>query len=147
MGNKKKKNFPVKADNDNKALVEAGKKKLIDLLIIIGLTVLLLGVYYYFVRMWNFKPAFIAALIIWAITCVTYWIYNKGFTAKGVTPEMLPDEWSREKKERFIEDGKIRMKKSRWMIFIIVPLSFLFIAEIVVTILLPTFLSSFGFGK
>ncbi len=137
MGNKKKKQISPAEEAKSKALTEAGRKKLVDLLIIILVTVVLLGVYYYFVQTWNFKPAFIAALAVWSVTFIAYWVYNRGFTRRGVTVDMLPDEWSDEEKKEFIEDGKRRLKKSRWMIFIIVPLCFVFIAEIVMTILLP----------
>jgi phosphotransferase system glucose/maltose/N-acetylglucosamine-specific IIC component len=69
-------------------------------------------------------------------------MYNRGFTRKGVTPDMLPDEWSDAKKEQFIEDGKARIKKSRWMLYIIVPLCFVFIVEIFLAFVWPSIYSA-----
>ena len=114
------------------------KKRLLDIGIIVGVTVLLLAVYYYFVKIWAFEIIFTVYMTVWVIFFVAYWIYNRGFTRKGVTPEMLPDEWSDAKKEQFIEDGKRRQKKSRWMIFVIVPLCFVFIVEIAMVFLIPS---------
>ncbi len=51
-----------------------------------------------------------------------YIIYNRGFTRKNVTLDMLPDTWSKEKKEEFIADGKRRFEKSKWMLSVILPL-------------------------
>ncbi len=147
MSNKKKKIKTAEDTSDKHTLTEAGKRKLYDLLIIIVITVLLLGLYYYFVQTWHFESAFLVAIGLWSVSFVAYWVYNRGFTRKNVTPEMLPDEWSDEKKRQFIDDGKRRLEKSKWLIYIIVPLCFLFITEIVITILLPA-LSGFadGFG-
>lgn len=128
-------------------VTEDAKRKLKDLIIIIVTTVLLLGVYYYFVQTWQFQTIFIIYLVIWAAAFIAYWVYNRGFSRKGVTPEMLPDEWSAEKKTQFIEDGKRRMEKSRWLIYIIAPLCFVFIAEIFMTLVWPTiyqFLTKMG---
>ena len=40
---------------------------------------------------------------------LSYVIYNKGFSAKDVTPDMLPDAMSQDEKQAFIEDGKLRV--------------------------------------
>ncbi len=61
---------------------------------------------------------------------VVYVVYNYAFTRKDVTPEMLPGDWSHEKKTDYIQKGKIRAQKSRWMIFIIFPLIVTFIVDI-----------------
>ena len=49
-------------------------------------------------------------------------IYNKGFSAKDVTPDMLPDTMSQDEKQAFIEDGKLRLRRSRWMLTLLIPI-------------------------
>lgn len=114
------------------------KRRLIDVGIILGVTVLLLGIYYCFVKIWAFQMIFSIYMAVWAVLFIAYWVYNRGFSRKGVTPEMLPDEWSDAKKEQFIADGKRRMEKSRWMIYIIAPLCFVFIVEMFLAFVWPT---------
>ncbi len=65
-----------------------------------------------------------------AIFVVIYVVYNYAFTRKNITCEMLPDDWSTEKKTDYIQKGKDRAEKSRWMIFVIFPLVVTFIADI-----------------
>jgi hypothetical protein len=118
------------------------KRRLVDIGIIIGVTVLLLGIYYYYVQTWAFQIVFSIYMVVWVAFFLTYWMYNRGFTRKDVTPDMLPDEWSDAKKEQFIEDGKARIKKSRWMLYIIVPLCFVFIVEIFLAFVWPSIYSA-----
>lgn len=60
---------------------------------------------------------------------VAYIAYNRAFTRKEITVEMLPDDWSLEKKQEYINDGKLRMEKSRWMLSVIIPFLITFMAE------------------
>lgn len=53
---------------------------------------------------------------------IAYIVYNRGFTRKDVTVEMLPESWSEEKKREFIEDSQNRYQKSKWMLSVIIPL-------------------------
>lgn len=53
---------------------------------------------------------------------IAYIVYNRGFTRKDVTREMLPDTWSEEKKTEFIEDTKRRYENSKWMLTVIIPI-------------------------
>ena len=53
---------------------------------------------------------------------IAYIVYNRGFTRKDVTREMLPDTWSEEKKNEFIEDTKRRYENSKWMLTVIIPI-------------------------
>ncbi len=52
---------------------------------------------------------------------IAYIAYNRAFSRKGMTPDMLPDSWSNEKKQEYIEDGVRRQKKSKWMLSVIIP--------------------------
>ena len=60
---------------------------------------------------------------------LAYLVYNRFFYKKGLTKEQLPDDWSEEKKEAFLADGENRMKKSRFMLLIIVPLIITFLFD------------------
>lgn len=53
---------------------------------------------------------------------VVFVVYNRAFTRKGITPEMLPDTMSAVEKAEYVNDGKRRLEKSRWMLSIIIPL-------------------------
>ena len=61
---------------------------------------------------------------------IAYIVYNYAFTRKDVTADMLPDDWSIEKKQEFIQKGKDRAQASRWMIFVIFPLIVTFMADV-----------------
>lgn len=67
----------------------------------------------------------IVYLVYWlafAVVLIAYIAYNRAFNRKGVTVDMLPDSWSEEQKIEFIEDGKRRLEKSKWMLSLIIPL-------------------------
>ena len=68
----------------------------------------------------------IGYMVIFAGFLIAYILYNRAFSRKGITVDMLPDTWSLEKKQQYVEDGERRMKKSRW---IIIPFLVTFIAE------------------
>ena len=53
-----------------------------------------------------FHIVFIAYLVLATAAILGYVIYNRGFSRKGLTAEMLPDEWSEDKKiENVIQEG------------------------------------------
>ena len=60
--------------------------------------------------------------VSFAVFLIVFLIYNRAFTRKNLTVEMLPAEWSKEKKESYIADGKNRYEKSKWMLSVIIPL-------------------------
>lgn len=59
-----------------------------------------------------------------------YVFYNRGFSRKNVTIEMLPLEWTEEEKRDFIEDGERRLKRSKWCLTLLIPLIFTFFMEL-----------------
>ena len=77
-------------------------------------------------------------LIFW------YLIYNRGFSRKGVTPEMLPPEWSDEEKTEFIEDGERRLRKSRPLLIACFAFAFTFLVDVFELTVLPTILGFFA---
>lgn len=60
--------------------------------------------------------------ISFAVLLLIFIIYNRAFTRRKLTVEMLPREWTREQKESYIKDGKDRFEKSKWMLSLIIPL-------------------------
>ena len=72
-----------------------------------------------------------------AILALVFVIYNRGFSRRGVTPEMLPDTMSAEEKKEFIADGERRLLASRWMIAFLFPLVLAIALDVIILILLP----------
>ena len=64
-----------------------------------------------------------------AVILITYLIYNRAFVNKDVTEDMLPPDWSPEKRKAFVEDTRRRAEKSRWMLMLIIPFVVTFMAE------------------
>ena len=60
--------------------------------------------------------------VIFAVFLLVFIIYNRAFTRRNLTVDMLPREWSIEQRENYIADGKKRLEKSKWMLSIIIPL-------------------------
>ena len=68
-----------------------------------------------------------------------YIIYNRGMSRKNVTQDMLPDEWSEEQKSEFIEDGKRRLERSKWMLIFIFAFIVAFAVDILELFVFPLF--------
>ena len=60
--------------------------------------------------------------VVFAAFLSSYIVYNRAFSRKDLTPDMLPRDWSLEKREEYVADGKRRFEKSRWMLSVIIPL-------------------------
>ena len=130
--NKKKKNLSSeKSGNFNQSLTFKKNKKY--LLPLVLNTVLFFGIYSILVRV----SEAIMMITLWtyfALTIAfsfTYIIYNRGFSRMNITPEMLPASMSAEEKNEFIENGKHRLEKSKWMLLIIFPLIMTFLFDTV----------------
>ncbi|MBQ9773851.1 MAG: hypothetical protein IJW30_04235 [Clostridia bacterium] len=72
-----------------------------------------------------------AALGIWFI------IYNRGFATKGATPDMLPNTMSMAEKLAYIEEGKERLRKSRWVLTVLLPMIVAVTVDLIILFLLP----------
>ncbi len=64
-----------------------------------------------------------------AAILISYLLYNRAFVNKDVTEDMLPMDWSPEKRKAFVEDTRRRAEKSRWMLMLIIPFVVTFMAE------------------
>ena len=68
-------------------------------------------------------------MIILTVLIVAYIVYNRGFTRRGVGLEMLPEDWSEERRREFVEDGKRRLSKSKWVLMLIIGFLFTFLFD------------------
>lgn len=75
---------------------------------------------------------------------VAYLVYNRGFSRRGVTEEMLPPEWSEEKKRDFVDSAKQRFDRSRWLLLIIASLFLVFVIDAIDIIILPIIKGALG---
>ncbi len=60
---------------------------------------------------------------------IAYLVYNRAFVNKNVTVEMLPLDWSVERKEAFVAENRRRAEKSRWMVMLIIPFAAVFLLD------------------
>lgn len=103
------------------------------------LSLILLAFYYFSMNFTFFPIVMISYMVALAVLAFIYIVYNRAFSRKGVTEEMLPPEWDVEKKREFIEDGKRRLAKSKWMLMGIIALIVTFVVEAVTLFLIPLF--------
>ncbi len=67
--------------------------------------------------------------VIFAGVLIAYLAYNRAFVNKDVTVDMLPVEWSYDRKVSFVEDNRRRAEKSRWMVTVIIPFAVVFLID------------------
>ena len=109
---------------------KASAKKWLLLLGEIFFTVTAIAVY-------RLAASYSLGFVFWvyvAITFVltmTYLIYNRGLSRRGVTIEMLPDTMSKEEKEEFIADGQRRIAASKWILALLIPFIFTFLFDVI----------------
>ena len=83
--------------------------------------VIILAIYFILVAL-HFEYIFHIYVGVGAVLGLSFVIYNRGFAAKGITPEMLPDSMTPIEKQEYIEAAKLRLKKSRWMLTVLIPI-------------------------
>ena len=109
---------------------EKGKnKKLMQLIITLVTCVVFLFVYFTSIEFSFFPIVFWTYMILLTVLVVMYIIYNRGFSRKGITVDMLPDDWEEEKKLEFVVETKKRLDKSKWMLVIIIAIIFTFLFD------------------
>ena len=129
-----------------------GKKRLLYLFYVIGIAAFLCAIYYlameisvrYSAFYYLFPVVLFTYMASLTVLLFVYIIYNRGFSRKGVTPEMLPDDWSEEKKIEFIENGNIRLKRSKWILVFIISIFCTFIVDTFVMYALPALQNLFS---
>jgi len=104
-------------------------KKLIYLIITLIACVALLFIYrtslefrFFPIVLWGYMISLMALVI-------AYIVYNRGFSRKGITKDMLPDDWSEEEKRKFVDSAKKRLERSKWMLILIIAFLFTFLFD------------------
>lgn len=64
-----------------------------------------------------------------AALLIAYLVYNRGFVNRDVTVDMLPADWTAERKQAFLDDNRRRADRSRWMMVLIIPFVVVFMVE------------------
>ena len=138
---KEKEDLSAKARERKKEAFQKNKKYLFPLLMN---TVLFYGVY----AVLNNTPACTA--VMWTYFAlllgfsVAYIVYNQGFFRKNLTPDQLPSGMSDQEKQDFLDEGKRRMDKSKWMITVIFPLVMTFVIDMAILFVLEPLMQTLG---
>ena len=119
------------------------KNKKYMILLIVN-TVVLVSLYMYLVRQPYFMVALWAYLALTVGFSVAYIVYNRAFSRKGVTPEMLPDTMTADEKAEWIADGERRMERSKWMLTVIFPLVLTFFLDTFVLYVIEPLFTNIG---
>lgn len=142
MKNKKRKNDLAVTDT-----TRADGKKPFNwrlLLTLVGNTVIIFAIYRLAIQTTVFPWVMGLYLVAAAVMTVVFVAYNRGFSRRGVTPEMLPDTMSAQEKCEFIADGERRLKKSKWMLTVLFPLLVTFAYDIIELFVLEYFTALLG---
>ncbi len=124
---------PLKEKRPPKPLKKSVKRRL---WVTLGLTVLLMLIWFGSISLSEeFQEPMIGYVVMimyfvaFAVVLLAYLIYNRGFVNKDVTVDMLPMDWSEERKQAFVEDNRMRAEKSRWMVTLIIPFATVFLVD------------------
>ncbi len=112
-------------------------RNLARLLVMIGATAVIFSLYRFMMTQKYFEIVLGIYLAVATAVILGYVIYNRGFSRRGVTEEMLPDSWSAEQKREFIEDGEERLRKSRPLLILIFAFAFTFVVDIIELFAIP----------
>ena len=113
------------------------------MLMLLGSSVLILTVYFVLNSL-EFWPIFFIYMGISAVLILIYVIYNKGFVYKDATPEMLPNTMTPEQKETVLGEAKARLRKSRWMLTLIIPFVLAFMLDALYLFILSDLFTALG---
>ena len=118
---------------------EKGKKNIAKILVTVALSVVLL-VFYRFSLAFEFFPyVMMGYMVALTVLVLVYILYNRGFSRKGVTVDMLPDDWSEERKNAFVDSAKKRMKRSSWMLIFMIGFLVTFLFDAIELFAIPFF--------
>ena len=108
---------------------------------------MILGLYRIAMNFAWFEILFWGYLVLATVLILVFVIYNRGFSRKNITPDMLPEEWSEEEKSEFLADGERRLSRSRWMLIPIFAFLITFAVDLLELVVIPFFSGAFGGGK
>ena len=114
------------------------------LLATVALSVFVFWLYRTLLNFYYFEIVLIAYMTITTIALFAYLIYNRGFSRKGLTKDMLPADWSEEKKEEFLGSAEKRLHRSRWLLVILIAFIFTFMLDAADLFLLPLIRGAIG---
>ena len=100
-------------------------------------TVILMVIYFWLPTQFEFPYLPFIYLGIGAVLLLYYVIYNQGLSGKNVTPDMLSDTMSLEEKQQYIKDSRERMKKSNWVLTILIPIMLVFAVDMIYLFVIP----------
>ncbi len=98
---------------------------------------ILFPVIYFTLASRGFDMILVIYTAVAALVAVGYVLYNRGFSGKNVTPEMLPNTMTPTEKQAFIEDSKRRLSSSRWVLTLLFPLVFTIALDMIYLFLIP----------
>lgn len=99
------------------------RRFLLPLLLLLN-TVAVTVVYFVILRYVRPEPVLIVYMAVFAVALVWYVCYNRGFFARNLTLDRLPDTMTGEQKSAFIEDVKKREQRSKWLVIFGFPFGF-----------------------
>ena len=108
------------------------------------ITAVMFALYRVLLNNFRFDAVLTIYMAITTALLIAYLVYNRGFSRRGVTEDMLPAEWSEEKKREFIDSAKSRFHRSRWLLVIISSLFLVFVIDAIDIIILPIIKGVFG---
>ena len=111
---------------------------------LVATTAAVFAFYRWMMRFYFFNIVLIAYLVAATVVILTYVIYNRGFSRKGLTEDMLPDTMTKEEKKEFIEDGEHRIKRSRPLLIVIFAFVFTFVFDAIELVAIPLFKGLWG---
>ena len=91
----------------NADTAEKNRATLLRLLLLIVVTMTVFSVYRFLLDRMYFEITLGIYMTVSSALILIYVIYNRGMSRRKLTEDMLPDDWSREKKQEFIADGEI----------------------------------------
>ena len=92
---------------------------------------------YYWIGSSRFPYMHVLYLAFGATLGLAYVLYNRGFVGVHLTPDQLPCTMSPEEREDFVARAQERMRKSRWMLSLILPILLTFLVDLAYLFLLP----------
>ncbi len=110
------------------------KKLMLTLLIN---TVLMIAIYFAVPLLLHVSFMPILYLVLGVGLLLYFLIYNRGFVAKGITAEDLPDTMTAAEKQDYLETARLRFEKSRWVLTVLLPIIFTFIADVIYLFVFP----------
>ena len=123
---------------------KSSKRTLILLGSLIASCIIIYGLYRFLLATLNPEIVIISYMAVSTVVIFWYVLYNRGFSRKGITPEMLPASWDEEKKREFIEDGKYRLVRSKPLLILVIAFIFTFALEAFELFALPLLAEIFG---